>query len=1186
MNQLQETSTSSPQPRATSTALGETDASKFALAQAPLALASSITSAFFSHDPQPTTYFTRTLEGIVGQDGADDHATDGDRSWTEQASVTALPGGQRSRLARAAFSLELGDFVSVFRPKGSLDVMPPAPPIAPRDQSIIPHQRHPPSAQSLSLFRVPAKFVNYFMGDESWTLNVTEATPVNALPDNEVWHATLEWTWRGPGELATMPILGPRLPKFELISTRQVELTFERLPLPPGQLSASTSSASVPPPQDFVLNKVNYTGIPRPQILSWIPFIEFILTALPYALDPCVPLSYGILLLLGLSSAHRTEPTSSLTSSFPTPAPADDAHDAGADSDDGGSEASFHPDTPEWSFHRMMRRAHVWLVKEETVEKLTDVRKKFVDALKAVISFVKAIINFVKAVINFLKTVLDFVKMVAQHVEQTWKEVKSVSDFLKWVIMAPTNVRTWVGDKKAVNVPPRPATHSRPPARTPARRQGQGLSKKVSFSDDVQSDEPSSAFSDDDSNDDGLAPTGVSNMDTGTRRRKTYGTGKRVGGSASRSGSRRRIPRVDEEEEEDSASVGQGRSQASTSTPAAYSRDASSSSAASLHDAAYSSFGSHQSALEASPGTVHEEERPQASTLTAHSRDPSSSSSASQRTTSESESVSIDQEEEERGRPHWHKAFDDEQPVAVKSSAAPSSSTFPTSTPPPSGPQPVPTSVDIEQLSRHAIPFTPATTSTSPQQGTPELSPDTIAPTSPPSVDGPPSEGEAGQDRGRQGSLTSSEMTSMTSGGSGGSSDSQAVVTPMDSPTIETQEKDKDAEDPTSIPMEPRRAAVPSGVASGHGPNFASGGGDGTSARPISGSPQLRPSRVPVTPNRPPAEVSLHSTTSNSTLSRYRMGDKLAPAPIDPGSAQSLHKPALNPTSEVLLKMALGGASNMTAACFTNPFDLVKVRQQMEKTQKVEGKTVARSTNWVTTLRQMVVAEGPRSLWKGLSASVLREGSYSGIRMGGYDFAKGGCAKLMPFLDKDSFGIKLSAGMLTGCIGAAIANPADLLKVQMQAYGATGTLRSTAAKIYQARGIAGLYRAVWPTTIRAGILTSSQLGVYDQAKQLLMYDFPGVFREGFGTHLAASGIAGFACSAASSPVDVIKVRMMTDTTKQYKNAFHCTALILKNEGPLALYKGFTMCFLRLWPHSVISLLVFEQLRRLSGLAPI
>ncbi|KAL2002087.1 hypothetical protein VTN02DRAFT_685 [Thermoascus thermophilus] len=37
------------------------------------------------------------------------------------------------------------------------------------------------------------------------------------------------------------------------------------------------------------------------------------------------------------------------------------------------------------------------------------------------------------------------------------------------------------------------------------------------------------------------------------------------------------------------------------------------------------------------------------------------------------------------------------------------------------------------------------------------------------------------------------------------------------------------------------------------------------------------------------------------------------------------------------------------------------------------------------------------------------------------------------------------------------------------------------------------------------------------------------------------------------PFDIVKVRLQT--TSQYSNAFDCAAKILKNEGPLAFYKG-------------------------------
>ena len=38
----------------------------------------------------------------------------------------------------------------------------------------------------------------------------------------------------------------------------------------------------------------------------------------------------------------------------------------------------------------------------------------------------------------------------------------------------------------------------------------------------------------------------------------------------------------------------------------------------------------------------------------------------------------------------------------------------------------------------------------------------------------------------------------------------------------------------------------------------------------------------------------------------------------------------------------------------------------------------------------------------------------------------------------------------------------------------------------QEGGLAGLYRGVYPTTVRAAILTASQLPVYDQTKHILL----------------------------------------------------------------------------------------------------
>lgn len=212
----------------------------------------------------------------------------------------------------------------------------------------------------------------------------------------------------------------------------------------------------------------------------------------------------------------------------------------------------------------------------------------------------------------------------------------------------------------------------------------------------------------------------------------------------------------------------------------------------------------------------------------------------------------------------------------------------------------------------------------------------------------------------------------------------------------------------------------------------------------------------------------------------------------------------------------------------------------------------------------------------------------SGIRFGAYDLFKSGILSLSPGLDPHSVFVKLGAGMGSGMLGSAIANPADVLKVRLQAVGGASLgLAGQARAVYGEHGIAGFYRAVGPTILRAGVLTASQLGSYDVAKHFVRSHYNHILPEGrVGTHLACAAFAGFACSVASAPIDTIKVRMMNDKADAYKGALDCVWKLLRYEGPLALYKGFFGCWIRLWPHTVISVTLFERLRAYMGLNPI
>ena len=146
-------------------------------------------------------------------------------------------------------------------------------------------------------------------------------------------------------------------------------------------------------------------------------------------------------------------------------------------------------------------------------------------------------------------------------------------------------------------------------------------------------------------------------------------------------------------------------------------------------------------------------------------------------------------------------------------------------------------------------------------------------------------------------------------------------------------------------------------------------------------------------------------------------------------------------------------------------------------------------------------------------------------------------------------------------------------------------------EIAEKEGIKGLWRGVGPTVQRAAILTATQIPSYDHSKHILLNH--GWLTEGLPLHITSSMIAGFMTAFVTSPVDVIKTRIMNQKVRgqlnpelMYSSTLDCFLKTLKSEGPLAFYKGFIPNWIRIGPHTIITFLIFEQLRKLVGMRPV
>jgi solute carrier family 25 uncoupling protein 8/9 len=295
-------------------------------------------------------------------------------------------------------------------------------------------------------------------------------------------------------------------------------------------------------------------------------------------------------------------------------------------------------------------------------------------------------------------------------------------------------------------------------------------------------------------------------------------------------------------------------------------------------------------------------------------------------------------------------------------------------------------------------------------------------------------------------------------------------------------------------------------------------------------------------------------------------------------------------TKTPLVNPFLGGlAASAFSASFaefcTIPLDTVKVRLQLRGASATATATTrGRGAGMLGTMRAVAAEEGIGALWKGITPGIHRQVLFGGLRIGLYEPVK------TFYVGEEHVGdvplhLKIAAGLTTGGIGIMVASPTDLVKVRMQAEGklAPGTPKKYPSAvgaygvIVRQEGLAALWTGLTPNIMRNSIINAAELASYDQFKQ----SFLGVgMKDDVVTHIASALGAGFVACCVGSPMDVVKSRVMGDSTGKYKGFVDCVTKTLANEGPMAFYGGFLPNFARLGGWNVCMFLTLEQVRKL------
>lgn len=314
-----------------------------------------------------------------------------------------------------------------------------------------------------------------------------------------------------------------------------------------------------------------------------------------------------------------------------------------------------------------------------------------------------------------------------------------------------------------------------------------------------------------------------------------------------------------------------------------------------------------------------------------------------------------------------------------------------------------------------------------------------------------------------------------------------------------------------------------------------------------------------------------------------------------------------------------GGIASGGAACVTHPLDLLKVTLQTQQ----EGKL-----SMFQLVGKVIRQQGVFALYSGISASLLRQMTYSTTRFGIYEVGKqhlgndaGFIAKILLAGGAGAAGGKtfiegkkwwtniINLRVLIGLVGT----PADMVNVRMQNdvklppeqrrkwvllielierknKNKTDQIDNCSYKnaidgllrVRREEGFRRLFSGATTATGRGFMMNIGQIAFYEQVKILLLNT--GYFKDDPGTHFLSSLTAGGIATALTQPLDVLKTRAMNAKPGEFANQWAIVTHTAKL-GPMGFFKGFVPAFVRLGPHTVITLMLLEQLRLNFGYFP-
>ncbi|XP_066517788.1 solute carrier family 25 member 35 isoform X2 [Hoplias malabaricus] len=269
------------------------------------------------------------------------------------------------------------------------------------------------------------------------------------------------------------------------------------------------------------------------------------------------------------------------------------------------------------------------------------------------------------------------------------------------------------------------------------------------------------------------------------------------------------------------------------------------------------------------------------------------------------------------------------------------------------------------------------------------------------------------------------------------------------------------------------------------------------------------------------------------------------------------------------MEFLLSGVAACGACVFTNPLEVVKTRMQLQGELSRRGSYRVMYRNVFQALGCIVRVEGLGGLQRGLGAGMLYQFFMNGVRLGLYALCDS--AGLNSTEGRVSAAKSTITGATSGVIGAVISSPIYL-----------GALHAL-VEIHRQHGILGLWRGSSAAVPRVSVGSAAQLTTFSSCREFIT-DLQVFSEDSWLVPLSAGMVSSVAVVLAMTPFDVVSTRLYNQPVdllgqgQLYRGFMDCFSRTLRTEGLSGLYKGLGASYFRLGPHTILSLLFWDQLR--------